>query len=82
MPRRKQLRHSHLCWWHPDSFLGVCKYSHQFIENYADLAKPLTELLKKDDVAPTYTAASEIDTMLWKGLINQGLNCQELLPLP
>uniref|UniRef100_A0A8P4K5A8 ribonuclease H n=1 Tax=Dicentrarchus labrax TaxID=13489 RepID=A0A8P4K5A8_DICLA len=30
------------------SFLGVCNYSRQFIENYADLAKPLTELLKKD----------------------------------
>ena len=30
------------------SFLGVCNYSRQFIENYADLAKPLTELLKKN----------------------------------
>lgn len=30
------------------SFLGVCNYSRQFIENYADLAKPLTQLLKKD----------------------------------
>ncbi|CAJ1057626.1 hypothetical protein LDENG_00238730%2C partial [Xyrichtys novacula] len=30
------------------SFLGVCNYSRQFIEDYADLAKPLTNLLKKD----------------------------------
>ncbi|XP_038835775.1 uncharacterized protein LOC120033479 [Salvelinus namaycush] len=30
------------------SFLGVCNYSRQFIENYADLSKPLTHLLQKD----------------------------------
>lgn len=30
------------------SFLGVCNYSRQFIENYANIAKPLSELLKKD----------------------------------
>ncbi len=29
------------------SFLGVCNYSQQFIENYADIARPLTSLLKK-----------------------------------
>ncbi len=31
------------------SFLGVCNYSRQFIENYADIAQPLTSLLKKDE---------------------------------
>ncbi len=31
------------------SFLGVCNYSRQFIENYADFARPLTSLLKKDE---------------------------------
>lgn len=30
------------------SFLGVCNYSSQFIENYSDNACPLTALLKKD----------------------------------
>lgn len=30
------------------SFLGVCNYSRQFIENYSDVARPLTALLKKD----------------------------------
>ncbi len=30
------------------SFLGVCNYSSQFIENYSDNARPLTALLKKD----------------------------------
>ncbi|RXN22489.1 ribonuclease H-like protein [Labeo rohita] len=30
------------------SFLGVCNYSRQFIENYSDIAHPLTALLKKD----------------------------------
>ncbi len=31
------------------SFLGVWNYSQQFIENYADIAQPLTSLLKKDE---------------------------------
>ncbi len=31
------------------SFLGVCNYSRQFIENYADIVRPLTSLLKKDE---------------------------------
>ncbi len=31
------------------SFLGVCNYSRQFIENYADIARPRTSLLKKDE---------------------------------
>ncbi len=31
------------------SFLGVCNYSRQFIENYADIARPLTSLLKQDE---------------------------------
>lgn len=30
------------------SFLGVCNYSRQFIEDYADIARPLNDLLKKD----------------------------------
>ncbi|XDV11234.1 hypothetical protein PO909_000227 [Leuciscus waleckii] len=30
------------------SFLGVCNYSRQFIENYSDIARPLTTLLKKN----------------------------------
>lgn len=30
------------------SFLGVCNYSRQFIENYSDITRPLTSLLKKD----------------------------------
>ncbi len=30
------------------SFLGVCNYSCHFIENYSDIACPLTALLKKD----------------------------------
>ncbi len=30
------------------SFLGVCNYSRQFIDNYADIARPITSLLKKD----------------------------------
>lgn len=29
------------------SFLGVCNYSQQFIEDYAEIARPLTELLRK-----------------------------------
>ncbi len=28
------------------SFLGLCNYSRQFIENYADIVRPLTSLLK------------------------------------
>ncbi len=31
------------------SFLGVCNYSQQFIENYADISQPLISLLKKDE---------------------------------
>ncbi len=31
------------------SFLEVCNYSQQFIENYADIARPLTSLLKNDE---------------------------------
>ncbi len=31
------------------SFLGLCNYSRQFIENYADIAGLLTSLLKKDE---------------------------------
>ncbi|KAJ8346749.1 hypothetical protein SKAU_G00281500 [Synaphobranchus kaupii] len=30
------------------SFLGVCNYSRQFIEDYAEISRPLMELLKKD----------------------------------
>ena len=30
------------------SFLGVCNYSRQFIEHYADLSRPLYDLLRKD----------------------------------
>ncbi|KAM3612667.1 uncharacterized protein V6R79_012474 [Siganus canaliculatus] len=30
------------------SFLGVCNYSRQFIEDYAEIARPLTELLRKE----------------------------------
>ena len=30
------------------SFLGVCNYSRQFIEDYAEIAKPLTELTRKE----------------------------------
>ncbi len=30
------------------SFLGVCNYLHHFIENYSDIACPLTALLKND----------------------------------
>uniref|UniRef100_A0A1A8CCG2 Gypsy retrotransposon integrase-like protein 1 n=1 Tax=Nothobranchius kadleci TaxID=1051664 RepID=A0A1A8CCG2_NOTKA len=30
------------------SFLGVCNYSRQFIEEYAETARPLTELLRND----------------------------------
>ncbi|MBN3305975.1 NYNRI protein, partial [Amia calva] len=32
------------------SFLGVCNYSRQFIEDYAEITKPLHELLQKDKV--------------------------------
>ncbi|KAI5606934.1 hypothetical protein C0J50_7488 [Silurus asotus] len=30
------------------SFLGICNYSRQFIEDYSDIARPLTALLKKN----------------------------------
>ncbi|XP_046878860.1 uncharacterized protein LOC124469544 [Hypomesus transpacificus] len=30
------------------SFLGICNYSRQFIENYADISKPLKSLLQKE----------------------------------
>uniref|UniRef100_A0AAV2MDY7 ribonuclease H n=2 Tax=Knipowitschia caucasica TaxID=637954 RepID=A0AAV2MDY7_KNICA len=30
------------------SLLGVCNYSRQFVEHYAEIAKPLTNLVKKD----------------------------------
>lgn len=43
------------------SFLGVCNYSRQFIENYADIAKPLTDLLKRD--APFVWTASQQQAM-------------------
>ena len=29
-------------------FLGICTYSQQFIENYREIARPLTELIHKD----------------------------------
>uniref|UniRef100_H3B6Z0 Gypsy retrotransposon integrase-like protein 1 n=1 Tax=Latimeria chalumnae TaxID=7897 RepID=H3B6Z0_LATCH len=31
------------------SFLGICNYSHQFIENYAEISQPLTKLLRKNE---------------------------------
>ncbi|RXN20361.1 Retrovirus-related Pol poly from transposon [Labeo rohita] len=40
------------------SFLGVCNYSRQFIENYSDIAHPLTSLLKQDEPF-TWTEAQD-----------------------
>ncbi len=46
-------------------FLGMCNYSRQFIEKYADIARPLTSLLKKDEPF-VWTKAQDTATSQFK----------------
>ncbi len=58
------------------SFLGVCN-SRQFIENYADIARPLTSLLKKDE---TFVWTEAQDTAMSQ--LKQCLCCAPCLAYP